>query len=401
MLSDMQIKRLPKPAKITKLFDVGGLYLLATPQGGKRWLMKYHYGDKEKLLSFGLYPAVSLRDARDKRDAARRLLEEGKDPAIAKAEARRPAVVLDTQSVRFFAEGWLTVRASQWEPRHIARVRASLERDVYPMVGSLGLADLKASDWLAVLREVERRGVNETAHRVLQRVGSIYRYAIVSGAVESSPVTALAGALRPVRTKHFSTVKSVDLPELLRAIAGYQGEAVTVWGLQLALYTFVRSGELRQAEWADVDLHGAHPTWLIPAEKMKMGREHIVPLSRQTVELLRKARQLTGESAYVFPSIGDPKKPMSDNTMLTALYRLGYKGRATVHGFRSTASTLLNEFGWPADAIERQLAHSPADKVRAAYYRSELLPERRRMMQVWADYLDGLRAGVPVSGSPG
>lgn len=399
-LNNKRIKTLPAPPKPMKLSDGGGLFLLVTPSGGKHWRLKYRIAGREKQLSFGSYPDVSLAAAREQRDAARRELAAGRDPGETKREARAAAALADSRSVQHLAEAWLDVRAARWEPRHVARVRSSLERDVYPRVGTRPLADLKAGDWLAVLRAVEARGVTETAHRVLQRVNAIYQYALIIGAVDSNPAAGLSGALKPVRATHFKTVPTVELPALLRAIDTYPGEALTRWALQLAFYTFVRSGELRGAQWKEIDLCAAHPVWVIPSERMKMSREHLVPLSRQSVDLLREIHALTGRGALVFPSQSNPSKSISENTMLYALYRVGYHKRATIHGFRATASTLLNELGWGSDAIERQLAHAPADKVRAAYHRSEHLPERRRMMQVWADYLDGLKSGVLVSGSP-
>lgn len=392
LLSQKEINSVRASVKPRKIYDGGGLFLLVTPAGGRRWVLKYRIQGREKSLAFGTYPDVSLKLARERRDEARALLASGVDPSLTQ-DSRG--------TVRTMAEAWLSIRAACWSLRHVTRVRASLEHDVYPRVGSRPLASMKAGDWLLLLREIEARGAHDTAHRVLQRIGSIYRYAIIIGAADSNPVAGMSGALKPAKATHFKTVRSVDIPELLRAIEGYPGDAVTCWALRLAWYTFARSGELRNAAWADIDLEGQYPVWVVPAEKMKMKREQLIPLSRQAVEILREARRLTGHQQWVLPSRSNRRTPISGNTLLFALYRLGYQGRATVHGIRATASTLLNELGWPADAIERQLAHSPADKVRAAYHRSEYLPERRRMMQTWADYLDGLRTGVPVSGSPG
>lgn len=401
-LSDIKIKALKpgikldgtttsKPYKVT---DEKGLYLEVKPTGSKLWRFKYRFAGKEKLLSVGIYPDVSLKQAREKREELRKQIANGVDPSdIRKAEKLSNAGQL---SFEFVAREWHQKFQHRWSEKYALNTINRLEREVFPFIGSKNINDIKASELLAVLRRMESRGILETAHRVHQKCGQIFRYAVATGRAERDPSTDLKGALPPVKVKHHaSIIEPQQIGGLLRAIDGYSGSFVTICALRLAPLVFVRPGELRHAEWTEFDLEKAE--WRIPAEKMKMASVHIVPLSEQAIAVIESLKTLTGTGKYLFPSIRTNTRPMSENTVNGALRRLGYTGDEMVgHGFRSMASTILNEQGWNRDAIERQLAHSERDGVRAAYNYAEYLPERKRMMQSWADYLDGLAAGADV-----
>lgn len=383
-----------KPYKLT---DGQGLCLLVQPNGSRWWRLRYRFQGKERMLSLGTFPAVSLKDARDKRNELRRQVAAGMDPGL----QRRARQQADANGFEAVAREWHAKQAHTWTPEHAERVMRRFQNDVFPWIGARPIADLTAPDLLAVLRRIESRSVLDTAHRALQTCSAVFRYAVATGRAPRDPCADLRGALPPVRGKHHAAITDPKaVGELLRALEGYQGSLVTRCALRLAPLVFVRPGELRRAEWAEIDLEAGE--WRIPAEKMKARVEHIVPLSRQAVAVLREVQPLTGGGRYVFPSLRTAERPMSENAVLAALRRMGYgKDQMTGHGFRSLASTLLNEQGWSRDAIERQLAHAERDATRAAYNRAEYLSERRRMMQAWADYLDGLAAGgqvVPIHG---
>ena len=393
-LNATRVKNTKPEPKPYKLFDGGGLFLLVQPTGSKLWRMKYRFGGKEKLLSLGAYPDLSLADARDAREANRKLLAKGVDPALEKSKARLRAAGRETfESV---AREWHERTKPKWTPKHAARLLSALKRDIFPHLGSRPVDEIEPPEVLAVVRRVESRGAGEAAHRLLADCSRVFRYALASGKAKRNPAADLKGALAPVVvTHHASVTDPKEVGALLRAIDGYTGHHVTLCALKLAPLVFVRPGELRQAEWSEIDLEGAE--WRIPAERMKAREPHIVPMSRQAVAVLRELYPLTGPQGYVFPSIRSKARPMSENTVNAALRRLGYgTDEMTGHGFRSMASTLLNEQGWNRDAIERQLAHAERNQVRAAYNYAEHLPERRKMMQAWADYLDALREGGKV-----
>ncbi|MGH8544196.1 MAG: tyrosine-type recombinase/integrase [Gammaproteobacteria bacterium] len=391
-LTDTAIRNAKPGEKPVKLFDGGGLYLLVNPNGSRWWRFDYRFAGKRRTLSMGVYPAVGLKQARDKRDAARKQLAAGIDPGLAR-KAERSA---DADSFEPVAREWHAKRAPGWAPGHAEKVLGRLERDVFPWLGSRPVSEVKAPELLAVLRRIETRGALELAHRAHQICGQVFRYAVATGRAERNPATDIRGALPPAKQRHHAAITDPkDVGALLRAIDGYRGSIVTQGALWLAPLTFVRPGELRKAEWGEIDLEAAE--WRLPAERMKMRATHIVPLSRQAVEALRELHPLTGSGRYVFPSERTRDRPMSENTVNAGLRRMGYaKDEMTGHGFRSMASTLLNEQGWHRDAIERQLAHGERDAVRAAYNYAEHLPERRKMMQAWADYLDKLKAGAEV-----
>ena len=395
-LTELALKNAKATAKAYKLSDGGGLYLLVTPQGGKYWRLKYRYAGKEKVLALGVYPEVRATEAREQRDAAKRLLRDRRDPGEVRRDQKRTAVVAGQNTFQSVALEWFTKFSAGWAKGHADKVIGRLKRDIFPWLGGRPIGDIKALEVLHILRRIEHRGALETAHRALQNCSQVFRYGVVTGRAERDPTTDLRGALPPTNPKHYATITDPKaVGALLRAINGYEGSAVTKCALQLAPLVFVRPGELRRAEWPEFDLDGRE--WRIPAERMKMKAPHIVPLSLQAAAIMRELQPITGTGRYVFPGARTAKRPMSENTVNAALRRLGYaKDEMTGHGFRSMASTLLNEAGWNRDAIERQLAHAERDEVRAAYNYAEHLPERKRMMQAWADYLDGLTSGANI-----
>jgi integrase len=395
-LTEMAVRNAKPREKAYKLADEKGLYLFIKPNGSKAWRLKYRFLGKEKTLSIGLYPDVSLSDARNARDNARKQLADKIDPGLAKQVSKRSAKEAAENSFEAIAQEWYAKYSSKWSPSHGERILRRLERDIFPGIGRRPISEITALELLTTLRRMENRGAIETAHRAHQNCGQVFRYAIATGRAERDPSSDLKGAIPPAKKKHHASITNTRaIGELLRAINGYQGHFVTQCALRLAPLVFVRPGELRHAEWSEFNLATAE--WRIPAEKMKMRVPHIVPLSTQAITILRELRALTGNGKYLFPSVRSAKRPMSENTVLGALRRLGYTGdEMTGHGFRSMASTLLNEQGWNPDAIERQLAHGERNTVRAAYNYAEYLPERKKMMQHWADYLDGLKAGGEI-----
>ncbi len=397
MLTDTATKNAKPKDKPYRLADEKGLYLEVKPNGSKYFRMKYRFDGKEKLLAFGVYPETSLKEARDKRDEARKQLAQGIDPSENR-KAMKAAQAADGDTFEVIAREWHSKFSPNWTPEHGERILRRLEADIFPWLGNRPIREITAPELLACLRRVESRGALDTAHRAHQNCGQVFRYAVATGRAERDPCGDLKGAMPPVKDRHHASITDPKaIGDLLRAIEGYKGAYVTKAAMGLAPLVFVRPGELRQAEWAEIDLDKAE--WRIPAEKMKMRDPHIIPLSTQAVAILRELHPLTGRGRYVFPSARTPNgdRCMSENAVLAALRRLGYgKEEMTGHGFRSMASTLLNEQGWHRDAIERQLAHAERNAVRAAYNYAEHLPERRKMMQAWADYLDGLKKGAEV-----
>ncbi len=396
-LTDKSLRAVKPQTKAFKLFDGGGLYLEISPAGGKWWRWKYRYGGKEKRLSLGVYPATSLKDAREKREAHRRQLAAGSDPGhLRKAQKIAQA---GAESFEAIAREWHTRFSPRLVASHSDRTLRRLENDVFPWLRNRPIVEIKAPELLAILRRIESRGALETAHRVKQICGQVFRYAVATGRAERDPTGDLRGALPPpIEKHHASIIEPKRIGDLLRVIDAYEGSFVTKTALRLAPLVFVRPGELRQAQWSEIDLEKAE--WRIPGHRMKMRSQHIVPLSSQAVEILREIEPLTNRAIdhkptsprYVFPSARSLERPMSNNAVLAALRRMGYTtGEMTGHGFRSMASTLLHEQGWNHQAIERQLAHAERNTVSAAYNFAEHLPERRRMMQAWADYLDVLK----------
>lgn len=388
-LSEARIRTAKPAAKPYKLFDERGLFLLVTPAGGRLWRFRYRLGGVEKLLTLGAYPDVPLKRAREKRDDARRLVADGIDPS-ARRQAERSAAANTFVAV---ADEWLMIKKPSLAPGTWQRDHDQLHKWVVPYLGNRPIASIEAPDLLDVLRRIEGKGISDTAHRTREVCGRVFRYAIATGRATRDITADLRGALAPRTTKNYAAVTDpAKVGALLRAIDGYDGQPATAAALKLAPYVFVRPGELRAAEWSEFSLDGLEPEWRIPATRMKMGEAHIVPLSRQTVAILHELRPITGNQCYVFPAIGGGGRPLSENTLNGALRRLGYSSdQMTAHGFRSIASTLLNERGVHPDLIELQLAHAERNRVRAAYNRAQRFAERRVMMQNWADYVDTLR----------
>jgi integrase len=385
-LSDAKVRNAKPQTKPYKIADGEGLFLLVAPSGSKYWRFKYHFADKEKLLALGVYPEVSLGDARDLRAQARKTLAAGNDPGEAKKEAKRQAVLKSENAFEVVAREWFEQRKHEWAKSSAKIKLTRMERHIFPKLGPRPIADINAPEILSMLRVVEKSGALDTAQRVMQTCGQVFMYAIATGRAERNPVPDLRGALKTPVTKHHAYLKADELPEFLKKLDAYDGALLTKLALRLLVLTFVRTTELRAAQWTEIDFDKAE--WRIPAERMKMKELHLVPLSHQAVAVLRELKNHTGNREYVFPNQHNLLTFMSENTMLYALYRMGYHSRTTGHGFRSTASTILNENGFTPDVIERQLAHSERNKVRAAYNHAQYLPERRKMMQWWADYLD-------------
>lgn len=392
-LTEPQIRAAkPEPTdapKARKLFDGEGLYLLIQPNGSKLWRLKYRIGGREKLLALGSYPEVSLKVARERMRVAKRDLSLSVDPS-AKRKADRRA-----QADTFEAMGkeWLELQRKKLSTASFTKSEWLLKL-VQPFIGLQPIRSITAADLLPALRKIEGRGRHETAHRAKQKAGQVFRYAVATGRADRDPTADLRGALAPVVTKSRAALTDPRrVGALLRAIDGYEGQPSTAYALKLSPLLFVRPEELRFARWEEITLDAKDPLWRIPGERMKMGEEHLVPLPRQAVALIRELEPLTGPAGLLFPGLISGSKPISENTINAALRRIGYsQDEMTAHGFRATASTLLNELGHPPDLIELQLAHVERDKVRAAYNRSKRLAERRRMMQAWADHLDVLRA---------
>jgi integrase len=390
-LSDAKLRSAKSAAKPYKLYDGGGLFLLVHPNGSRYWRLKYRANGKEKLFAVGVYPEIGLADARERTLDARRLIREGSDPVVERRRERAGKTASFALTFQAIAEEWITSRIESWSPTYVHAVRSALAANLYPQIGGLPIRAITVPILREALLLMEKRGALVALRKVRMWASLVFRYAIATGRAENDPAAPLRGTFKTQRSRNFSALtKEEEFGALVARVQAYDGSVVTRCALLLAAYTFVRTGELRGAEWSEFDLVAAE--WRIPAERMKMREPHFVPLSRQAIELLSELRALTGRSRWLFPNERSPRKPMSENTMLYALYRLGYHGRATVHGFRSSASTLLNELGFDPDVIERQLAHKERNKVRAAYHRAEYLAERCRMMQRWADYIVQLAA---------
>lgn len=388
-LTVKKIEKLKAEDKLYRIADSKGLCLEVPPKGNKRWRYRYRYEGKPKMVSLGVWPDISLAEARTKRRAMRQALDEGVDPAVA---IKSQDALNDSEGTfEDVAREWFEKFKHKWSDNTGSRKMRRLETHVFPLIGSIPIEKVDAPQVRKVLLRMQSLDKLHSGHRVRALVGEVMRYAIAMGMATYNPCPDLIGVLPPVEVKHRAAITDPDqIGALLRAIDTYQGSHATRCALKLAAMTFVRPGELRQAEWPEVDLDNKE--WRIPAEKMKMKRPHIVPLSRQAVEVLTELQLLTGHGQYLFPSERTNDRPMSNNTVLSALRRMGYgKDEMSGHGFRSMASTNLNEMGYPPDHIERQLAHAERDKVRATYNHAEYLPERKKMMQAWADYLDDLK----------
>lgn len=394
-LTDVKLRSLTTAGRHA---DGGGLYLQVTDAGGRYWRMKYRYGGREKLLAFGVYPTIGLKEAREMRFTAKQALSRGEDPGLRKKEAKEQALREAANTLQAVAEDWLSHQAGRWEAITLDRTRASLEADVFPRIGSLPMSAITPRQVMDIVKTIEKRGAGEIAMRVLQRVKAIYRYGVTHQRIEQNPMLDLVPSeiLKPRRVQHRAALSPADLPEFLAKLGVYQGEPHTINALRLLMLTATRPGEVRGARWDEFDLEAK--LWRIPAERMKMRMEHVVPLSDQAVALVEAMQPLSGHRELVFPSPFYPSKPLSENTFNSAMARMGYKYLATAHGFRALFSTVANESGWTADAIERQLAHAERDQVRAAYDRGARLQERIKLMNWWADYLDCRKLGKTLPG---
>ena len=389
-LTDAELRNLTEPGKH---FDGAGLYLEMTATGGRYWRMKYRFGGKEKRLAFGVYPGVGLKAARDKAAEARKVLQAGGDPGLLRKAEKARAAHESVNTLEAVASDWMKHQAARWDVETAGRIRASLENDIFKKLGSRPLASIKPGEVMAAVKAIEKRGASDQAGRVLQRVKAVYRWAVIHERIEANQMLDLVPSeiLQPRQVQHRAAMSDKELPIFLPKLAAYDGDPSTAHALRLLILTATRPGETRGARWAEFDLEAA--VWTIPAERMKMRNEHLVPLSSQAVDVLRTMQALSGGRELVFPSPSYPSKPLSENTFNSALARMGYKNTATAHGFRALFSTVANECGWNPDVIERQLAHKEANEVRAAYHRSAYMEERVRLMQWWADYLDARLSG--------
>ncbi len=394
-LTDTAIRKAKPGEKPFKMFDERGLFLLVAPLGGKWWRFKYRFDNKEKLLSLGVYPDVGLKDARERRDEARKQVAAGIDPGEHRKAQKTAQADRAANSFEVVAREWVTKRLSTWSASHGDRIIRRFERDIFPWIGGKPIADITPQQLLGVVRRIEERGALETAHRALSNCGQVLRYSVATGRVERDTSQDLRGALQPVKSEHFAAVtEPKKVGELLRIMDGYEGTLTVCCALRLAPLVFVRPGELRKAEWADINLDNGEWCYTVT----KTDTQHIVPLSTQAVTILRELHPLTGRGRYVFPGGRSAARPMSENAILAAMRKLEIpKEEMSGHGFRAMARTILDEvLGVRPDFIEHQLAHAVRDPNGRAYNRTAHLPERRKMMQEWADYLDKLKAGAEI-----
>ncbi|GAA0218646.1 tyrosine-type recombinase/integrase [Castellaniella daejeonensis] len=401
-LSETAIKTAKPGEKPRKLSDEKGLYLLLRPNGGRWWRFDYRFAGKRRTISFGIYPDVSLKAARALRDEARSMVASGVDPSEQRKTEKAAATIAAANSFEDVAREWFARQKPNWAASHAEKVIQRLERDVFPWIGSRPISELSPLEMLSVVRRVEARGAKDTSHRVMQNIGQIMRFAVATGRADSDPTRDLRDALPPLKHKHFASVtEPAEVGAMLRAFDGFTGTFQVKCALLLGPLLFVRPGELRNARWSEFDLEAAQ--WLIPAERMKSRKDHVVPLPKQAVAILRDLYPLSGHREFVFPG-RSPKKPMSGAAINAALRRLGFDtvNEITGHGFRAMARTMLHEqLHFAPEIIEHQLAHRVADSLGSAYNRTKFLKERRKMMQVWADYLDQIKVSGEVVPFPG
>lgn len=393
-LTNTTCKNAKPTEKSVKLFDGQGLYLEITPAGNKLWRLKYRYNSKEKRIAFGAYPEVSLQDAREKRDNARKLLSQGYDPSLERKKKKAEILTSAENTFEKIAREWHEFNVSGWSNNHARTVLRRLEQDLFPKLGGIPIKDINAPMLLDALRAIEKRGAHEIARRALQYAGQVFRYAIVTGVGERDISTDLKGALKPFKRSHYAAMDVKDLPEFLETL--HKNEArlfpQTIIAIELLMLTFVRTSELIKATWDEFDLDEG--MWIIPGRRMKMRTDHIVPLSKRSIELFRTLKEMNPKREYVFPSQKNPRNHMSNNTILFALGRMGYRGTHTGHGFRALAMSAIKEkLDYRHEVIDRQLAHSPRGQVQKAYDRAQFLEDRIKMMQDWADYLNSIDKG--------
>ncbi len=391
-LTAIQVRNAKATEKAHKLSDGNGLYLHIAPSGRKTWRYRYRYKGKESTVVLGEYPKTSLEVARKERTLARDDLNEGKNPSTVKRESKAALLAAEDKasgtsrnSFQVIAEEFIDMQREKWSRDHANAVLATLRADAFPTLGKMSVDTITTKDILKVIRSIESRGSYEIASKVLQRIGAVCRYAVQTGRASYNPASDMKGALKTRKVQHRAALQEHELPEFMKLMKTADIHPTTKMALEFVILTAARSGEVRFATWDEVDLDDG--VWRIPAERMKMGTPHTVPIAQQAEKLLKTIGRQYGFDGYIFPGIRKHSKPLSENTLLYALYRMGYHSRATVHGFRAVFSSIANEQGFDKDAIERQLAHQERNRVRAAYHRSEYLEERRRIMQWWADYL--------------
>ncbi|MEZ5903376.1 MAG: tyrosine-type recombinase/integrase [Alphaproteobacteria bacterium] len=390
-LTDFQCKSAKPTNKTQKIFDGGGLYLEVTPAGGKYWKLKYRYLGKEKKLSIGPYPAYTLAEARLKREEYKKIILEGADPCQIKQEEKRQRLFDAENTLKSIAEEWHKHNSEKWSKNHARTVERRLEQDIYPALGKKPITEIKAPDIIHMVKKIEGRGAYEMARRSLQYLRQIYDYAYCHAIVDHNPVNHMKGVLKTSPPKHYASITIEELPVFLRDFKKNEARLFpqTMLAMELMMLTFVRTSELIKATWEEFDLENA--VWLIPAKRMKMKKDHVVPLSTRSVEILRDLHRMNGHRRYVFPSKTNPRNPMSNNTILAALRRMGYSGIMTGHGFRSLAMTaIMEKLGYQFEIPDAQLAHSKGGSVRSAYDRTRYLDQRKQMMQDWADYIESL-----------
>jgi integrase len=376
-----------------KLADGGGLYLHVMPSNAKIWRQKYRFNGKENILTHGPYPLIPLAEAREKRDAAKKMLIAGTDPAALREKAREAKALVAATTFELVAREWHELRKDRWTPGHAQDILHRLEMDIFSEIGHLPISEIRPLQVLSALRLIEQRGAFEMARRSMQYCGQIFRYAVITERAERDVTIELKGALRPFKKGHYAALEPDDLPDFIKNLEGNDARLYqqTRHAIKLLMLTFVRTNELIGATWGEFNFAGAE--WIIPQERMKMRRPHIVPLSKQALEILAEQKKMTGKWEWIFPNLIRPRDHMSNNTVLKALERMGYKGRMTGHGFRALAMTTIKEkLKYRHEVVDRQLAHAPANKVDAAYDRAKFLDERKEMMQQWADYLDKVAA---------
>ncbi|MCG3464004.1 tyrosine-type recombinase/integrase [Xenorhabdus bovienii] len=393
-LTDLAIKRAKPKEKAYTLADSNGLSLLIDTNGSKGWRYRYQYAGKTKMISLGVYPVVTLTEARTKRDEARKLVANGINPSEARKAEKISTANLIENTFENIANEWYEKRTDRWSASYAEEMMETFEKDVFPYIGKRPIAEIKPMELMAVLSRINERGATEKLRKVRQRCGEVWRYAIVTGRAEYNPAPDLASAFVSHKKTHYAFLIADEIPELYKALNAYTGSFMVKMGMRLQMMTGVRPGELRRAEWSEIDFNKAQ--WEIPAEKMKMRRPHIVPLSRQSIDILEQIKPITGQGKYVFPGRINQSQPMSEMALNVLIRRIGYAGRVTGHGFRHTMSTILHEQGYNTAWIETQLAHVDKNSIRGTYNHAQYLDGRREMLQWYADYMDALERSENV-----
>ena len=388
MLTNTKVKNLKTKEKNYKVSDAHGLYLHVHSNGSKYWRQNYRYSGKQKTLSHGVYPRVSLLEARKRRDEALDQLAEGEDPA----KSKKLGKLKNAYTFEALAREWFDKEAVNWTDGHQTKVWRSLEQDLLPFIGDDPIDRISSVRLLEVLKRVENRGALDVASRLRQRSDGIFKYAVLTGRLETNPATQLQGVLKTKKVQHLHALSKKEFPKFLSDLDNYDGHPLIRLSTLMLIDTFVRTRELRFAKWEEFDVEAMQ--WIVPANRMKMGEEHIVPLTNQTLDLLDEIKGYNGSREFVFASPQRPRQAISENAIINCIYRMGYKGKTTGHGFRSTASTIMNESNFNPDAIERQLAHAERNKIRAAYNRSEYLDERAKLMEWWSNYVECATKGT-------